>query len=62
MLWSKRKRDRKNTLAFKTKKGVKRSKSPNMSSEQILLDYTEDQNTDRLESEGANNEGENING
>lgn len=62
MFWSKEKHDKRSTLVFKTKKGIKRSRPQNASSEQTNPNGIENQITENSESGRPNNEGENING
>lgn len=47
MLWIKKKSNKKNTLVFKTKKGIKRSKPQNLLNKQSESDCVEEQITSR---------------
>lgn len=62
MLLIKGKRDRKCTLQFKIKSGVRRSKPQNSSGEQNNSNYIEEQVMEHSESERIYDEGDDING
>lgn len=56
------KRDKKCTLKFKTKRGVRHSKSQNLSNEQVNSNYIEEQVIEYSGDERTNAEGDDING
>ena len=62
MLWTMKKSDKKNTLVFRTKKGIKRSRLQNISSEQTDSECTEEQIQRHSESGMSSSEGERVNG
>lgn len=62
MLLIKGKSDKKCTLQFKTKRGVRRSKPQNLSNEQANSDCIEEQVIEHSERERTNVEGDDING
>ena len=62
MFWANKKRDKKRTLVFRTKNGIRRSKPQNVSSERTDSDCIENQIAHHSESERDNSEGEYVNG
>ncbi len=61
MFWPRKKYDKKTTLVFKIKSGIKRSRPQNVSSEQTD-DCAENQFLENSESGRPDSEGENVNG
>lgn len=55
-------RDKKCTLQFRIKRGVRRSQPQNISNEQTNSNYVEEQIIEHSESERTNDEGDDING
>ena len=62
MLWNNTKRDRKCTLLFNTKNGIKRSKPNNSSDEQVNPEHIEEQSIEHSEGERVVTSEDNING
>lgn len=62
MLWSNTKRDKKCTLLFKTKSGIKRSEPNNSSNEQVNPEHIEGQSVEHSEDERVIIGEDNING
>ena len=62
MLLIKGRRDKKCTLQFRTKSGVRRFKPQNILNEQTNFDYVEEQVIEHSEGERTNVEGGDING
>lgn len=62
MLWNNTKCDRKCTLLFNTKNGIKRSKPNNSSDVQVNPEYIEEQSIEHSEGERVFTSEDNING
>lgn len=62
MWWSKKEHDKKKTLVFKTKSGVKRSRPQNISNEQTDSECCREESIERSESMEHHIKGENVNG
>lgn len=62
MLWNNMKRDRKCTLLFNTRNGIKRSKPNNSSDEQVNPEHIEEQSIGHFEGERDIAGEDNING
>lgn len=62
MLLNEERRDKKCTLQFRTKSGVRRSKSQNVSNEQTNSNYVEEQVVEHSGGERTNVDGDDING
>ena len=62
MFLSKKKNDKKSTLVFRTKKGIRRLKWQNVLNEQIDSDSIKNEIKEHSEDERFHSEGENVNG